>query len=105
MGGQRVSKSQPSLCAGPSIPHNRFPFSLVWDFRPLIPAHGDRRLHGRLGGWSGFLSPEKRHQPRGFPKPVPLPVCAADDVGAGYGLALTCEASSSAAIYVAEAAG
>ena len=23
---------------------------LVRDFRPLIPAHSDRRLHGRLGG-------------------------------------------------------
>jgi hypothetical protein len=36
---------------------------------------------------------------------MPPPVCAADDVGAGYGLALTCEVSSSVAVCVAEAAG
>ena len=50
VGGQRVSKSQPSLCTGLSIPRARSLLSLVRDFRPLIPAHGDRRLHGRLGG-------------------------------------------------------
>jgi hypothetical protein len=49
--------------------------------------------------------PKKRHQPEGFFKPVPLPVCAADDMGAGYGLALNCEVSSLVAACVAEAAG
>ena len=39
---------------------------VVRDFRPLIPSYGGRRLHGHLGGRSGFLSPQKRRQPRGF---------------------------------------
>ena len=49
-GGQRVSKSQPSLCADLSIPHARFPFSLVRDFRPQSAAFSAGRLHGRLDG-------------------------------------------------------
>jgi hypothetical protein len=40
----------PSPCADLSIPHARSLCSLVRDLRPLIPAHGDRRVHGRLDG-------------------------------------------------------
>ena len=49
--------------------------SLVRDFRPLIPAHGAGRLHGRLDGQSPAVGLQKRHRPRTFSKPVPPPVC------------------------------
>ncbi len=52
----------------------------------------------------GLPSARKPSPAKGFPKLVPLPVCAADDVGAGYGLALTCEVSSSVAACVGDAA-
>ena len=42
---------------------------LVRDFRPLIPTHGDRRLHGRLDGQSPAVGLHDRHQPRTFPSP------------------------------------
>jgi hypothetical protein len=41
----------------------------VRDFRPLIPAHGDRRLHGRLDGRSPVLALEKPSPAKGFSKP------------------------------------
>lgn len=43
------------------------PQSIVRDFRPLIPAHGNRRLHGRLDGQSPAVGLRKRHQSRPFP--------------------------------------
>ena len=47
-----------------SLPDRSRPF--VRDFGPLIPALRVRRLHGRLGGQSGFLAPQKYHQPEGY---------------------------------------
>ena len=41
----------------------------IRDFRPLIPVHGGRRLHGRLGGQSPAYDVQNRHHPRGFPSP------------------------------------
>ena len=53
--------SRPQSSARQTLAH------LVRDFRPLIPAHGGRRLHGRLGGWSGIPAAQNLHQPGGFP--------------------------------------
>jgi len=39
------------------------------DFRPLIPAHGDRRLHGRLDGQSPAVGLQNLHRPRTFSSP------------------------------------
>ena len=39
----------------------------IRDFRTLIPAHSDRRLHGRLDGQSPAYGLQNRHQPRTFP--------------------------------------
>jgi len=53
-----------------SLPDRRPPpcqSSSVRDFRPLIPAHGNMRLHGRLDGQSPAVGLQKRHQPRTFP--------------------------------------
>ena len=43
----------------PLQPDRSPPF--VRDFRPLIPAHGARRLHGRLDGQSPAVGLQKRH--------------------------------------------
>jgi hypothetical protein len=47
-----------------SKPDRSPPF--VRDFGPLIPAHGNRRLHGRLNGQSPAVGLQNCHQPRTF---------------------------------------